>query len=80
LFGVELFKKLKSQGSKKHSTSKVKFDGQNEKKRKDTPPGIISNQFLFVHCVIFILFIGSPRGERANQPTYTKVQLDTVKR
>ncbi|CAH1708292.1 dnaJ homolog subfamily B member 14-like [Aphis gossypii] len=57
----ELLKKLKTQGSKKHSTSNVKPDGQNAKKRKNTPPG-------------------SPRADRANQPTYTKAQLDTVKK
>lgn len=35
---------------------------------------IISN------LVTFIIFIGSPKPERANQPTFTKSQLDTVKR
>nr|WOX63133.1 dnaJ-like protein subfamily B member 14 [Myzus persicae] len=57
----ELLKKLKTQGSRKHSTANAKPDGQNAKKRKNTPPG-------------------SPRAERANQPTYTKAQLDTVKK
>lgn len=37
---VDLFKKLKSQGSKKQSTSNVKANGQNAKKRRETPPGI----------------------------------------
>lgn len=39
---LELFKKMKSQGSRKHSTSNVKAEEQNAKKRKDTPPGIYS--------------------------------------
>lgn len=29
---------------------------------------------------MLILYSGSPRAERTNQPTYTKAQLDTVKR
>ncbi|XP_025420996.1 dnaJ homolog subfamily B member 14-like [Sipha flava] len=57
----ELLNKLKSQGARKNSTSNVKADGQNTKKRKITPPG-------------------SPRSDRANQPTYTKAQLDIVKK
>jgi len=28
----------------------------------------------------YIILIGSPKAERANQPTYTKAQLDTVKK
>lgn len=51
---VELFKKLKNQGSKKHSTSNVKSEIPNAKKRKDTPPGIIFLQISFVHSIIFV--------------------------
>jgi len=42
MFCVELFKKLESQGPKKHKTYNAKTEGQNAKKHKDTPPGIIS--------------------------------------
>lgn len=77
---VELFKKLKNQGSKKHSTSNVKSEIPNAKKRKDTPPGIVFLQIILVHLIIFVGFSGSPRSEKHNQPTYTKIQLDTVKR
>lgn len=77
---VELFKKLKNQGSKKHSTSNAKSELPNTKKRKDTPPGIIFMQICFVHLIVFVSFLGSPRSEKHNQPTYTKTQLDTVKR
>lgn len=79
-FFLELLQKLKTQGARKQSTSNAKADGQNARKRKNTPPGICFDQFIVVHQVIFISFKGSPKGERANQPTYTKAQLDTVKR
>lgn len=50
---VELLKKLKSQGSKKRSTSNMKGDGENTKKRKDTPPGILGS-ILIVICLLKI--------------------------
>lgn len=77
---LELLQKLKTQGARKQSIPNAKAEGQNTRKCKGTTPGICSKQFIIVHWVIFILFKGSPNGERVNQPTYTKVQLDIVKR
>lgn len=80
IFFLELLQKLKNQSARKQSTSNTKAEGQNARKRKVTPPGICFDQFIVVHRVTFISFKGSPKGERTNQPTYTKAQLDTVKR
>jgi len=41
---------------------------------------VFRSQDVFVYRIIFILLTGSPRADRANQPTYTKAQLDTVKK
>lgn len=77
---LELLQKLKTQGASKQSIPNANGEGQNARKCNVTIPGICSKKFIIVHWVIFILFKGSPNGEKVNQLTYTKVQIDTVKR